>query len=122
MSRWQPTSLCGTMPDARPGRAGPERTDDVVCVLRRRQDGKPAHLIVEVATEPRADDLARLGVYELLLAVEVRAVLDEGPPVYGAIIHLSGARKRGPLRLTKSATNPGVLVQPTEAWLAEQSA
>jgi hypothetical protein len=32
---------------------GPERTDDVVCVLRRRADGKPGHLIVEVATEPR---------------------------------------------------------------------
>jgi hypothetical protein len=32
---------------------GPERTDDF-CVLRRRADGKPAHLIVEVATEPQA--------------------------------------------------------------------
>jgi hypothetical protein len=101
---------------------GPERTDDVVCVLRRRADGGPAHLIVEVATEPRADDLARLGVYELLLAIEVRAVLEEGPPVYGAIIHLTGSRKGGPLRLTRSATAPGVLVQPIEVWLADESA
>jgi hypothetical protein len=30
---------------------GPERTDDVVCVLRRRADGGPAHLIVEAETE-----------------------------------------------------------------------
>jgi len=100
---------------------GPERTDDVVCVLRRRADGKPAHLIVEVATEPRADDLARLGVYELLLAIAVRGVLDDGPPVYGAIVHLTGSRKGGPLRLSKSASHPGVLVKPIEVWLADQS-
>jgi hypothetical protein len=67
---------------------GPERTDDVVCVLRRRADGKPAHLIVEATTEPRADDVARLGIYELMLALEVRGVLEDGPPIYGAIIHL----------------------------------
>jgi hypothetical protein len=101
---------------------GPERTDDVVCVLRRRADGKAAHLIVEVSTEPRTDDLARLGIYELLLAIEVRGVLDEGPPVYGAIIHLTGNRKAGPLLLTKSARSPGVLVQPIEVWLADQDA
>jgi hypothetical protein len=101
---------------------GPERTDDVVCVLRRRADGKPAHLIVEVETEPRPDGLARLGIYELLLAIEVRGVLDDGPPVYGAIIHLTGTRKRGPLLLTRSAGDPGVLVKPIEVWLAELSA
>ena len=101
---------------------GPERTDDVVCGLRRRADGKPAHLIVEVATEPRADDRARLGVYELLLAIEVRAVLDDGPPVYGAILHLPGTRKGSPLRLTWSASQPGVLVQPIEVWLADEDA
>jgi hypothetical protein len=101
---------------------GPERTDDVVCVLQRRADGKPAHLVVEVATEPRADDLARLGVYELLLAIEVRGVLDDGPPVYGAILHLTGSKKAGPLLLSKSARHPGVLVQPTEVWLADLSA
>lgn len=101
---------------------GPERTDDVVCVLRRRADGRPAHLIVEVATEPRSDDLARLGVYELLLAIEVRAVLDDGPPVYGAILHLTGTRKGGPLILTRSPRNPGVLVKPIEVWLSEESA
>jgi hypothetical protein len=105
---------------ASPG--GPEQTDDVVCVLRRRADGKPAHLVVEVATEPRADDLARLGVYELLLAIEVRAVREDGPPVYGAIIHLTGSKKDGPLRLTRSASSPGVLVQPIEIWLADHSA
>jgi hypothetical protein len=101
---------------------GPERTDDVVCVLRRRADGKPAHLIIEVATEPRADDLARLGVYELLLAIEVRAVLQSGPPIYGAILHLTGRKRDGPLLLTKSASNPGVLVQPIEVWLADLGA
>jgi hypothetical protein len=101
---------------------GPERTDDVVCVLRRRADGKPAHLVVEVETEPRPDGLARLGVYELLLAIEVRAVLEEGPPVYGALIRLTGARKGGPLVLTRSASEPGVLVKPIEVWLAELSA
>jgi hypothetical protein len=114
----------GTWDDTRrtswPG--GPERTDDVVCVLRRRADGTPAHLIVGVATEPRADDLARLGVYELLLAIEVRAVREDGPPVYGAIIHLTGTSKDGPLLLTKSASHPGVLVKPIEIWLADQSA
>src|ERR1700726_444464 len=56
---------------------GPERTDDVVCVLRRRADGQPAHLIVEAETEPRPDGLARLGIYQLLLAIEVRGVLDD---------------------------------------------
>lgn len=101
---------------------GPERTDDVVCVLRRRADGQPAHLIVEVETEPRPDGLARLGIYELLLAIEVRAVLEDGPPIYGAILHLTGTRKGGPLILTRSASNPGVLVQPVEVWLAEQGA
>jgi hypothetical protein len=101
---------------------GPERTDDVVCVLRRRADGKPAHLIVEAATEPRADDRARLGIYELLLAIEVRGVLEGGPPIYGAIIHLTGTRKGGPLILTRSAGDPGVLVKPLEVWLADESA
>jgi hypothetical protein len=101
---------------------GPERTDDVVCVLRRRADGKPAHLIVEVATEPKADDVARLGIYQLLLAMEVGAVLPNGPPVYGAIIHLTGSKKDGPLMLTGSATAPGVLVEVIEVWLADVSA
>jgi hypothetical protein len=101
---------------------GPERTDDVVCVLRRRADGKPAHLVVEVETEPRPDGLARLGVYELLMAVEVRAVLEDGPPVYGALIRLTGSRKGGPLGLTRSASEPGVLVKPIEVWLADLSA
>jgi hypothetical protein len=101
---------------------GPERTDDVVCVLRRRADGRPAHLIVEVETGPRPDSLARLGIYELLLAIEVRGVLDDGPPVYGAILRLTGTRKGGPLILTRSASNPGVLVQPIELWLADQGA
>jgi hypothetical protein len=101
---------------------GPERTDDVVCVLRRRADGKPAHLIVEVETEPRPDGLARLGIYELLLAIEVRGVLEDGPPVYGAILRLTGNRKGGPLLLSKSASRPGVLVQPIEVWLADHSA
>lgn len=101
---------------------GPERTDDVVCVLRRRADGKAAHLIVEVETEPRPDGLARLGIYELLLAIEVRSVLEDGAPVYGALLHLTGSRKDGPLRLTRSATNPGVLVQPIEVWLADVDA
>jgi hypothetical protein len=101
---------------------GPERTDDVVCVLRRRADGKPAHLIVEVETEPRPDGLARLGIYELLLAIEVRGVLDEGPPVFGVLLRLTGSRKGGPLILTRSASHPGVLVQPIEVWLADESA
>jgi hypothetical protein len=101
---------------------GPERTDDVVCVLRRRADGKPAHLIVEVATEPKADDVARLGIYQLLLAMEVGAVLPKGPPVYGAILHLTGSKKDGPLMLTRSATAPGVLVEAIEVWLADVSA
>jgi hypothetical protein len=91
-------------------------------VLRRRADGKPAHLIVELATEPRADDLARLGIYELMLAIEVRGVLADGPPAYGAIIHLTGRRKGGPLFLSKSVSHPGVLVKPIEVWLADQDA
>jgi hypothetical protein len=101
---------------------GPERTDDVVCVLRRRADGRPAHLVVEVETEPRPDGLARLGIYQLLLAIEVRGVLEDGPPVYGAIIRLTGTRKRGPLQLTRSASDPGVLVKPVEVCLADLSA
>jgi hypothetical protein len=101
---------------------GPERTDDVVCLLRRRADGKPAHLIVEVETEPRPDGLARLGIYELLLAIEVRGVLPGGPPVYGAILRLTGNKTDGALVLTKSASHPGVLVDPIEIWLADESA
>jgi hypothetical protein len=101
---------------------GPERTDDVVCVLRRRADGKPAHLIVEVETDPRPDSVARLGIYELLLTIEVRGVLADGPPVFGALVHLTGSKKGGPLILSKSASHPGVLVQPIEVWLADESA
>jgi hypothetical protein len=100
---------------------GPERIEDVVCLLRKA-NGKPAHLIVEAATEPRPDDLARLGVYELLLAIEVGGIQEKGPPVYGAILHLTGRRKGGPLMLTHSPRHPGVLVQPIEVWLADQSA
>jgi hypothetical protein len=101
---------------------GPERADDVVCILRRRADRQPARLIVEVATEPRSDDRARLGIYELLLAIEVRGVLEDGPRVYGAILHLTDSKQGVPLMLTRSATDPGVLVKPIEVWLADESA
>jgi hypothetical protein len=49
-------------------------------------------------------------------------VSDDGPPVYGAIIHLTGRRKDGPLILTRTASDPGLLVKPIEVWLANESA
>jgi hypothetical protein len=61
-------------------------------------------------------------IYELLLAIEVRAVLHDGPPIYGVILHLTGSKQNPPLLLTRSARKPGVLVEPIEVWLAEQSA
>jgi hypothetical protein len=37
-------------------------------------------------------------------------------------LHLTGTSKDGPLILTGSANDPGVLVKPTEVWLAQQNA
>src|SRR5262245_1094719 len=51
---------------------GPDRTDDVVAVLRRTdQPGRVVWCIVEFETEPRRHVFQRLGVYELLLSMEV---------------------------------------------------
>ncbi len=79
---------------------GPERTDDLVGILERtdRPDAL-VWVIVEVKAEPESESLHQLGVYQLLLAREVKAGLD-GPEVGGVLLHLTGQPATRELRLS----------------------
>ena len=79
---------------------GPDRTNDLVAILRQRDRPQVQQwLILEFESDPETFMGQRLGVYELLLAMEVSQQLglraDALIPVTSVVIHLTGHRAIG---------------------------
>jgi hypothetical protein len=116
--RWEDARRLAVVP-------GLERVSDLVGVLRRTdQAGKQAWLINEIETEPVRHQLKRVGVYTLLLSVEVsggRGPEDE-PPVGAALLVLTGRREPATLKL-KFPDLPGeTTVSPLVINLCDENA
>ena len=77
---------------------GPDRTDDLVAVLRPA-DGTPGvtYLIVEIETEPERHIFHRLGIYGLMLSREVSPGPgpEDEPPVGYVLVNLTGESSEG---------------------------
>jgi hypothetical protein len=94
---------------------GPDRTDDLVAVLRRTDaPAQVAYLVVEIESEPERHLLQRLGVYGLMLSREVSPPPgpEDEPPVGCALVNLTGARPEGGLTLVVPGTPLGLGVKP----------
>jgi hypothetical protein len=106
---------------------GPDRTNDLVALLR-----DPAHpecrawLIVEFESEPERFLFQRLGVYELLLSLEVATQLglsaQDTIPVGSTVIHLTGQRDSTAITLTLPGTVKGTRVEPLVINLRQEEA
>jgi hypothetical protein len=104
---------------------GPDRTDDLVAVLRRTdQPGQIAYLIVEIEAEPERHLLQRLGVYGLLLSREVSPAPgpENLPPVGCILLHLTGERAEDGLELTVVGTPLGLWFKPLVVNLCREDA
>jgi hypothetical protein len=94
---------------------GPDRTDDLVAVLRRTDaPGQVVYMIVEVESEPERHLLQRLGIYGLMLSREVSPPpgTEDQPPVGCALVNLTGVRPEGGLALRVAGTPLGLEVKP----------
>ncbi len=103
---------------------GPDRTDDLVAVLRRTDRDGRAYLIVEIETEPERHIFQRLGVYALMLSMETSANFPPGdePDVGCVLLHLTGERAMAELRLTVPGTDRGTIVSPIVIDLRREDA
>ena len=104
---------------------GPDRTDDVVAVLRRTdQANGRIVMIVELETEPERFIFQRLGIYELMLSMEAaaNAAAGEEPAVGSVLIHLTGQRRETRLQLLPSCTTKGTTVEPIIVDLCKEDA
>ncbi len=104
---------------------GPDRTDDVVAVLQHTEAAEQrTWLIVEVETEPERFIFHRLGVYGLLLSMELARGPGpvEEPPVGTVLINLTGQPRRETLRLVVPGTSAGQTVTPLVVNLRQQDA
>jgi hypothetical protein len=113
--RWEDARRLASVP-------GLERVNDVVAVLR---DGdRESYLITEMETEPRRHQLKRLGVYQLLLSIEVSAGPgpEEEPPVGVAVLVLTGRQERRSLALGLAGMPQQTLVGPLVLNLGEENA
>lgn len=99
----------------RPQPGGPDRTDDLVAVLRRPDAPEQrTWMIVEAETEPERFIFHRLGMYGLLLSMELSQApgpVDE-PPVGTVLLNLTGQPRTGALRLVVPGTPCGQTVTP----------
>ncbi|HKI38298.1 MAG TPA: hypothetical protein VKA46_40995 [Gemmataceae bacterium] len=104
---------------------GPDRTDDLVAVLRRTDaPGQVVYMIVEVESEPERHLLQRLGIYGLLLSREVSPPPgpEDEPPVGCVLINLTGERPEGGLALAVAGTPLGLGVKPLVMNLCREEA
>jgi hypothetical protein len=106
---------------------GPDRTNDLVAVLRHQaQTDQRLWLIVEFESEPERFILQRLGVYELLLSMEIAQLLglqaNAVIPVGSVVIHLTGQRDSTQVSLGVEGTNKGTNVAPLIVNLRQDSA
>lgn len=103
----------------------PERTDDAVAVLRPPEGGGPASwLIVESETEPERFIFHRLGVYGLLLSMELErgAPTGEEPAVGAVLLNLTGETRAAEHRSAPGGTSYGHSVKPVVINLRTLSA
>jgi len=94
---------------------GPDRTNDLVALLRHPQSPeRRTWLIIE--SEPERFLVQRLGVYELLLSLEVASQLglsaNDVIPVGSVVIHLTGQRDSTAVTLAVAGTGKGTRVEP----------
>jgi hypothetical protein len=103
----------------------PERTDDVVAVLRPAQgEGPPTWMIVESETEPERFIFHRLGVYGLLLSAELSRGVAHGnePGVGTVLLNLTGQTHAAELAVGVAGTPCGQSVRPLVVPFQEISA
>jgi hypothetical protein len=106
---------------------GPDRTNDLVGILKHSQNlDRPLWLILEFESDPETFMAHRLGVYELLLAMEVAQQLElkrgDVIPVRSAVVHLSGERITVGVRLGVEGSDRGTRVEPLVINLEKVSA
>jgi hypothetical protein len=104
---------------------GPDRTDDLVAVLRRTDvPGHVVYMIVEVESEPERHLLQRLGIYGLMLSREVAQPPgpEDEPPVGCALINLTGERPEAGLALVVAGTPLALGVKPLVMNLCREHA
>jgi hypothetical protein len=104
---------------------GPDRTDDLVAVLRRTdQPEQVVFLIVEIEAESERHLLQRLGIYGLLLSREVaRAPGPENvPPVGCVLLTLTGERAEEGFEMGIVGTPLALAVRPLVVNLGREDA
>ncbi len=101
----------------------PDRTNDLVAVLRRTDDPtKIVYLVVEVESEPERHIFQRVGIYELLLSMEVATGDGDDPGVGGLVVNLTGQQRPGSLELVIPGTTAGTRVEPVVINLRNEDA
>lgn len=94
----------------------PERTDDVVAVLQHVSEPSlpSTWVIVESETEPERFIFHRLGVYGLLLSMELArgSVRGEEPTVGIVLLNLAGDVRESRLRVAFPGTDRGFSIEP----------
>ena len=106
---------------------GPDRTNDLVAVLRHSaRSAEHLWLILEFESEPERFIFQRLGVYELLLSMEVAQQLglkeNVELPVSSVVLHLTGERESTHVSLTVPGTDKGTRVAPLVINLRQEDA
>lgn len=103
---------------------GPDRTDDLVAVLRRTEgpDVLPVFQIVEIEAEPNTLIFPRLGVYGWLLVAEMLAVSGTAPHVGVAVLQLMGEVPREGLLCVVPETSMRLGVHPLVINLKDDDA
>jgi hypothetical protein len=94
---------------------GPDRTDDLVAVLRRTdQSDQAIFLIVEIESEPERHLFQRLGIYGLMLSRELSPAPRAAnvPGVGCVLINLTGQREEEGLELAVPGTPLLLAVKP----------
>lgn len=103
---------------------GPDRTDDLVAILRRTDtpDAPSVSQIVEVQTKPEPLILPRLGVYGWLLVAEKLATTGVVPQLGVVVIHLTGGVSRDGLTVGVAQTQMALGVRPLVINLEDDDA
>lgn len=105
------------------GPGEPDRTDDLVAVLRHASDPtRTAHAIVEVELEPRPKTFQRMGQYALTLSGELYANAADTCPVIVLLLMLTGRLAKPGLRLEVEGCSGSIGVKPGVVNLCDENA
>jgi hypothetical protein len=103
----------------------PDRTNDLVAVLRRTDaEAPPCFMIVEVESEPERVIFQRVGLYEMLLSLEVVPGAEPGQePMVGAVVlNLTGRQQPTNLEMPIPGTSLGTWIRPIVINLCDENA